>query len=57
MLFYIIGDCWFLAASASIAMYKDEFEALVPVDQDFGEKYCGKYKTTYRDYTLVFIQF
>ncbi|PAA90525.1 hypothetical protein BOX15_Mlig026089g1 [Macrostomum lignano] len=40
-----IGDCWLLAAVASLSMYQDLFDQVVPTDQEFfDKKYCGMFK-------------
>lgn len=38
-----LGDCWFLAAIASLANNKKAFEKTVPTNQGFGESYNGKF--------------
>ncbi|XP_078398865.1 calpain-14-like [Cetorhinus maximus] len=36
-----VGDCWFLAALASLTMQEDLFAHVVPQNQDFQINYCG----------------
>ncbi|XP_078256087.1 calpain-2 catalytic subunit-like [Rhinoraja longicauda] len=36
-----VGDCWFLAALASLTLRCDLFAHVVPPDQDFQQDYCG----------------
>ncbi|XP_051881416.1 LOW QUALITY PROTEIN: calpain-2 catalytic subunit-like [Pristis pectinata] len=36
-----VGDCWFLAALASLTMQQELFDHVVPPDQDFHRNYCG----------------
>jgi calpain, invertebrate len=39
-----LGDCWVLAAVASLSMHKALFDTVVPDDQDFEENYCGAFR-------------
>lgn len=36
-----LGDCWFLAALATLTQNKKLFEKVVPADNDFGASYAG----------------
>ncbi|KAL3284755.1 hypothetical protein HHI36_018898 [Cryptolaemus montrouzieri] len=36
-----LGDCWLLAATANLTMYRRLFFQIVPDDQGFGEDYAG----------------
>lgn len=36
-----VGDCWFLAALASLTLRRDLFAHVVPPGQDFQQDYCG----------------
>ena len=39
-----VGDCWFIAAAASLAIGdKKIFERCVPLDQSFEDNYAGKF--------------
>lgn len=40
-LFVITGDCWLLAAIASLTLKKDSLVRVVPHDQDFNHRYAG----------------
>ncbi|PAA89492.1 hypothetical protein BOX15_Mlig013791g1 [Macrostomum lignano] len=39
-----LGDCWLLAAVASLSMHKKLFDQVVVPDQDFGANYCGMFR-------------
>lgn len=36
-----LGDCWFLAAAATLTQNPDMFTRVVPNDQSYGENYAG----------------
>lgn len=38
-----LGDCWVLAAVASLSMHPQLFQNVVPSDQDFEKNYCGAF--------------
>ncbi|XP_059838683.1 calpain-9-like isoform X2 [Hypanus sabinus] len=39
-----VGDCWFLAALASLTMQQELFNHIVPPDQNFQREYCGIFR-------------
>lgn len=42
MLLMVVGDCWFVAAAASLATWsKKILHRCVPPDQDFEKDYAG----------------
>ncbi|XP_061898294.1 calpain-1 catalytic subunit [Entelurus aequoreus] len=36
-----LGNCWFLSSMGALTFQKVIFEHVVPVDQNFGQDYCG----------------
>ena len=42
----IAGDCWFVAAAATLATRPELFSKTVPSNQDFGEGYAGRHWCT-----------
>ena len=42
--FYILGDCWLLAAIASLTVNNRLFAKVVPQDQNFTDDYCGLFR-------------
>lgn len=36
-----LGDCWFLAALATLTQNKTRFHKVVPMDNEFGKTYAG----------------
>lgn len=40
-LFVITGDCWLLAAIASLTLKKEALARVVPHDQEFDHRYAG----------------
>lgn len=36
-----LGNCWFIAAVANLALHDELFNRVVPADQDFAENYAG----------------
>ncbi|XP_069118055.1 calpain-B-like isoform X12 [Argopecten irradians] len=39
-----LGDCWLLAATASLTINKTLFARVVPTDQNFTDDYCGLFR-------------
>lgn len=42
--FFPSGDCWLLAAVASLSMHNELFYHVVPPDQSFEKEYCGMFR-------------
>ncbi|XP_069118058.1 calpain-B-like isoform X2 [Argopecten irradians] len=40
----MLGDCWLLAATASLTINKTLFARVVPTDQNFTDDYCGLFR-------------
>ena len=45
-----LGNCWFLAALASLTESNESLRKVVPEDQDFDDGYCGIFR--FRFYRL-----
>ncbi|XP_073497781.1 calpain-9-like isoform X4 [Phyllobates terribilis] len=44
-----LSNCWFLSAVACLSLYPQLLEQVVPIDQDFGEGYNGKFRFQDKD--------
>lgn len=42
--YFFAGDCWLLAAVASLSLHKELFNHVVPSDQKFTQDYCGMFR-------------
>ena len=40
----LLGDCWYIAAAATLATRPDLFRRVVPADQHFDKDYAGEYR-------------
>ncbi|XP_075179613.1 calpain-9-like isoform X2 [Anomaloglossus baeobatrachus] len=45
-----LSNCWFLSAVACLSLYPQLLEQVVPVDQDFGDGYNGKFRFQFWQY-------
>ncbi|MEE6490558.1 hypothetical protein FKM82_015905 [Ascaphus truei] len=45
-----LSNCWFLSAVACLSLYPQLLEQVVPVDQDFGEGYNGRFRFRFWQY-------
>jgi len=41
-MYFIVGNCWFIAGAAVVATNKKLLARVVPQDQGFGEDYAGR---------------
>lgn len=39
-----LGDCWFLAALQALTLHQDILSRVVPLNQNFTEKYAGIFR-------------
>ena len=37
------GNCWYIAGAATLAIYPELFQKVVPGDQGFGDNYAGSF--------------
>ncbi|XP_044162646.1 calpain-1 catalytic subunit-like [Bufo gargarizans] len=45
-----LSNCWFLSAVACLSLYPQLLEQVVPMDQDFGDGYSGKFRFRFWQY-------
>ncbi|KAG9478247.1 hypothetical protein GDO78_013313 [Eleutherodactylus coqui] len=45
-----LSNCWFLSAVACLSLYPQLLEQVVPMDQDFGDDYNGKFRFQFWQY-------
>ncbi|KAG8552741.1 hypothetical protein GDO81_003027 [Engystomops pustulosus] len=45
-----LSNCWFLSAVACLSLYPQLLEQVVPMDQDFGDGYNGKFRFQFWQY-------
>ncbi|XP_073405158.1 calpain-12 isoform X2 [Dendrobates tinctorius] len=45
-----LSNCWFLSAVACLSLYPQLLEQVVPIDQDFGDGYNGKFRFQFWQY-------